>query len=96
MRGDCQGLKPQLLDVLTEMELELGRSINITSGYRPEDRDSSHSTGLAADLEVEGGWARLQYVRAALKAGVPRIGVYSSHVHVDVDTNKPHPVLWSG
>lgn len=94
MKGDIEGLSSFLKWKLEELEKVVGFELEITSGKR-SDANSSHYTGLAADIAVSGGWQRLQVVRWAVDV-FPRVGVYPRHVHVDLDKSRPYPVLWSG
>jgi hypothetical protein len=36
------------------------------------------------------------FINACLKHGVTRIGIYDRHVHIDIDTTKPNPAIWTG
>lgn len=95
MTGALTGLRPVILNTLHDMELELTFEINVTSGFRAGDA-LAHGKGYAADIAVKNGWQRHELVRMALKHRVPRIGVYSKHVHVDFDMSLPYPVIWGG
>ncbi len=79
---------------LHELAVELAFPIEITSGYR--DDDSSHNTRDAADIRVYNGWQRYTLVRLALQHGFKRIGVYDKHIHLDIRTDRPRPVIWQG
>ena len=95
--GNLLGLKSELVDKLLELEEVLRGEIPVivTSGFRAGD-PLAHGKGLAVDLSTVGGYARHSMVSAALAVGFPRIGVYEKHVHLDVDTSLPFPVIWSG
>ena|SRR5688572_1779544 len=58
--------------------------------------NSAHFKGLAVDLRVGNGWERYSIIKAALEAGIKRIGVYDRHVHLDADPALPQPVIWAG
>ena len=88
-------LEPRFLEVLLEIEKELGYEIIITSGYRGADHPIEakkpngpgvHSLGLAADIASVGGTPTYDLVAAAIKVGVKRIGISrkSNFVHIDI------------
>ena len=97
MTGDYHALRHEMTTALRVLESNLpaGMDLHINSGYRA-DKDSSHETGLAADIKIRGGWERRVLVKTALDLGWERIGVYDHHVHLDLDPNRPRPVLWTG
>lgn len=66
---------------------------NVKCGGSPT---SSHLSGRAVDIAVSSGTMRYKMVQAALHVGFKRIGVYDRHLHLDVDYNKPNPVIWLG
>lgn len=99
----------KLMDYLLVYRLEQLRKIVdqplfIDSGFRTEKRnkdiggakDSSHMKGLAADVKCVNSLLRFKIVRYAMWLGISRIGVYSNHVHLDIDTDKPYPLLYYG
>lgn len=83
------------------MANELPFSLYITEGV-PADRsgshveNSEHFEGLGVDLRAQNGWERISIVKAALYAGIDRIGVYTGHIHLGASKTLPHPVMWSG
>lgn len=85
----------QLIRLLDDARAHLGKAMIITSSWRPEVT-SSHNAGKAVDIRAKSGAYRLELVKALLKAGALRIGVYDRHIHVDVDYQRPTPTLWSG
>jgi zinc D-Ala-D-Ala carboxypeptidase len=76
----------------------------ITSGYRNSEENkevdgkdnSAHMKGLAVDLRVQDSVTRFKMVNSLLLAGFKRIGVYTNHVHVDLDGSLPQEVMWTG
>ena len=105
MTGLVNGLDPRLLAVLDQLE-ESGCAIDVTSGKRTEKEnqalvdkgkavsDSAHLTGLAADVACQKSWDRWFLVVQAANAGIRRIGIAKTFVHLDVDISKPQSVIW--
>lgn len=58
---------------------------------------SAHITGKAADIATPSGKERFLIIKALLEAGFTRIGINFSKnfVHVDVDSTKPSPTIFS-
>lgn len=83
---------------------ELGKKLVVSSGVRTLEhnasiggaKDSSHLDGLAVDLLYHNFQDLHTIVSTALKLGITRIGIYSRHVHLDVDKNKPQNTIWYG
>lgn len=101
---EVEGLMPELVDKLNTARHVAGVPFIITSGKRSSDQNeramgvdgSAHVTGLAVDLRVSDGSKRFAIVRGLLAAGFVRIGVYTKHIHCDLDQNKPSNVMWVG
>ena len=93
---------PLFVDELERMRVQLGRPMNITSGCRcPEHNaavggvpNSAHIRGTAADIAVQGGSNRFEFVQLAF-AFFNRIGVAKTFCHVDCDEELISPSLWS-
>lgn len=96
------GAAPALVGVLARLAGELGEEPCLTSVYRCEKHNrevggvpgSSHTKGLAADIACESSAGRYRLLAAILKLGIRRIGIYRSHIHVDVDGDRPQQVAW--
>ncbi len=77
--------------------------IIITSGVRCLDQNtkvggsprSAHLVGWAADLRCSTSTERYLLLGALIHAGVNRIGIYSKHLHVDLDPRKPENLIWA-
>ena len=79
----------------------------INSGYRcPEYNQkfidqgesiekSAHTKGLAADIAAIASATRWKIIIALFGAGFSRIGIGTSFIHVDADTEKPQEVAWT-
>src|SRR6056297_2398375 len=92
--GDPQ---PELLELLDEAREHAGIPFVVTSGVRTPERNeavggtqsSAHTRGLAADLRAETSRERFLILEALILHGAQRIGVYPTHIHVDVDESLP-------
>ena len=89
------------LESLQDARDVAGRPFNITSGFRCENHPeslkrptSSHTIGMAVDIATPNSVSRHMVVRALIRAGLSRIGIGKSFVHVDMDPNKPPNVMW--
>lgn len=75
----------------------------ISSGFRSVEYErlrsrtglSSHCKGLAADIVCLSNLDRFQLVSAFLALGVTRIGIAKNFIHVDMDSSKPSPRIWT-
>lgn len=96
------GLDEGLMKMLDAARYNANIPFVITSGLRtPAENaacggvnDSSHLTGLAADILCENDTDRYLIVNGAVQAGFKRIGLGNQHVHLDIDTSKPQNILW--
>jgi len=101
---EIAGLDKELVCKLEQARHLAQTPFTITSGKRdPEANseaggvpDSSHIKGLAADLAIDGSVNRFRIVKALFDSGFRRIGIYSAHCHVDIDTEKVTDVCWTG
>ena len=80
----------------------------VTSGYRcpdhpievAKDSPGAHCSGKAVDIKVSGERA-LRLLWVAMAHGVTRIGINQKgkhdqrFIHLDVDTDLPHPAIWT-
>ncbi len=96
---------PELIRMLQVARDLYGKPIRITSGCRciKHNRNvggtanSAHISGMAADIATPTGKERFLIIKALLEAGFTRIGINFSKnfVHVDVDSTKPSPTIFS-
>lgn len=101
---EVAGLDPRLIDMLDRARGIAKVPFIITSGLRSVEEnagaggvsDSSHLRGLAVDLRCQESRARYFMISALLAAGFTRIGLYSAHLHVDIDSTLPPMVAWVG
>lgn len=87
-------IKKTLCDILISLADYFGKTLTITSGYRPPAYNASvggssnsfHLRGEAADVSMV-GWnqsEREQFITEAVKRGARGIGVYGSFTHIDI------------
>ncbi len=103
---EVEGLCQELVCKLDSAREIANVPFKITSGFRAPDanataggvEDSAHMSGKAVDLACIDGTSRFAMIKALLAAGFVRIGVYSKHLHADVDDSatKPQNVIWFG
>lgn len=100
-QAKAKGLTTLLLNMLQEVQQDSGIEIVINEGI-PADtsgshvKDSEHFEGNGADVSATDGISRMKIVKSALKIGFKRIGVYTAHVHLGVNTTLPQDVIWGG
>lgn len=87
----------------------LGAPMTVNSGWRSKEHDAavakaagkpvipdpnSHVDGHAADMACTGARERFYLIKAALEAGINRIGFDEAHVHLDDDPRCAPNVIW--
>ncbi|MBF0555608.1 MAG: peptidase M15 [Nitrospirae bacterium] len=95
-------ISPELIATLDKVRESAGIALRITSGCRCAKHneavggksDSAHLEGLAADIAIGGSHERYLVSKAAMAAGVQRLGIGGSLVHMDIDKDKPQEVAW--
>jgi uncharacterized protein YcbK (DUF882 family) len=93
---------PQLLAILQQIREAVGHMLEIESGVRCMDHNlrvggkpnSAHPRGLAVDIVCHSSRLRFQLVSLALQAGVTRIGIGKTFVHLDIDDSLTPRVVW--
>lgn len=95
---NLEDLDIKMLELIVDLETELGYELTITSGYRSPDhpieaaksKPGEHPTGLAVDVAVIGGTAVYEFVQAAMKFGVKRIGINrnKNFIHIGLDESR--------
>lgn len=80
-----------------------GIPLVLNSAYRSREYEkakgrpgtSAHCQGKAVDIRCNTSANRLTIIRAALAAGIQRIGVGKTYIHLDTATDKGHPAgIW--
>lgn len=95
-------LDRKLLNALSVFERLLDIDITYTSGYRSLEEElklggsktGSHLKGLAIDIACNESIPRYKIIFASLASGFKRIGIGKTHIHLDVDPDKPQPLIW--
>lgn len=75
---------------------------NVKSACRCEEHNraeggkptSDHLTGQGMDVSCETSFARWRIVRYAIAAGIIRIGIGKTFVHLGDNLNNPSPRIW--
>lgn len=63
---------------------------------RGRSGSSSYVSGKAVSIRCVDSASRFAILNALLTVGFTRIGIYSRHIHVDVDMGKPQKVIFLG
>lgn len=100
---DISELSSVLVERLILLQKYIGFQLTITSAYRSQSYErskgrkgtSSHCRGLAVDVSAKDSYTRYNVVVGAALAGIPRIGVGETFVHLDIDETKPHPIIFT-
>jgi uncharacterized protein YcbK (DUF882 family) len=101
---EIKGLSAAFVEKLDQARDIAGVPFIITSGKRTPDQNASaqgvensaHLRGLAVDLQCTDSVSRFKILQGAFQAGFRRIGVYTAHIHIDLDDTLPKPVVWVG
>ena len=100
------GIQDALREKLEAARNIAGIPFVITSGFRGTETQndliarglseptSSHPKGLAVDIAAKDSRARALIVGAALKAGITRIGIAKTFIHLDIDDSKDPNLIW--
>ena len=80
------------LDKLDELRFYAGIPLVLNCAYRSVEYDkkkgrsgkSAHCAGLAVDIRCTTGQNRLKILRACYRAGITRIGIGRTFIHVDM------------
>lgn len=102
VRGSGKNMKPKTLAMLCKARKIAGVPFIINSGFRTLAHNkkvggvenSAHTRGYAVDISTPNGENQLLIVKALLKAGFVRFGIYTNFIHVDNDPDKPQYAYW--
>lgn len=100
--SSVEDLNSKLVDTLILAQKMAGFQFTITSAFRSQVYErskgrkgtSSHCKGLAVDISTRDSHTRFKVIAACILAGIPRIGVGKTFVHVDIDETKAHPIIF--
>ena len=103
VQGSGQMMSKDLILILDSVRAELGKPIDINSGYRTPaynekvggKPNSSHLKGLAADIACKDSKYRFELVRELMEHGIDRIGIVNTFIHIDIDDSKSSDVIWT-
>ena len=103
VQGSGQMMDKTLLEMLDEVRDKFDKPIHITSGFRTPAHNeavggvetSSHLKGLAVDIACNKSTDRFDLINCLLDVGFSRIGIASSFIHADIDTDKSIGVIWT-
>lgn len=92
-----------LVGIVQGIRDSIGAPLHVASGCRCAKRNaavegrvnSAHTRGLAVDLQCTDSRTRYEIIHNALRAGVKRVGVYDTFVHIDLDDSLPQEVIWN-
>jgi uncharacterized protein YcbK (DUF882 family) len=106
--GSGKNMSPKILEMLDLAREKYDKPIKITSGYRTKaynqdlkkrgykaSSKSSHLKGLAVDIACIDSKSRFELLDILLDVGFNRIGIASSFIHADIDTDKTCNVIWT-
>ena len=104
---EAKGLTDDLMFKLNRFREYLGQPVYLTETVASGGShvaDTAHASGQAIDGTIRPKndpreftlEEKLKIAWAAGRAGFERVGVYTRHVHLDVDKSKPSPALWTG
>lgn len=89
---------PEKMDTEFLSKLDFARAragvpFNLSSSYRGGDL-GAHGEGLAVDIACLSSRWRFLILRGLISVGFTRIGIYPSHIHVDLSPGRDQEVCW--
>lgn len=99
---DVDGVQPNFRSRLGDVERSSGLTLSYSSVYRCEKHNrvvggsprSAHLEGIAVDIVTPDSHTRFRVLRALIKGGFTRIGIYQNHIHADQHPEHPQQVAW--
>ena len=81
---------------LDKIRADYGKPLRVNSGYRTAEHNSlvggrvgsSHCKGMAVDFHCNNSADRTLLLAAIYKAGIVRVGIAKTFIHIDIDNNK--------
>ncbi|MEZ4883863.1 MAG: D-Ala-D-Ala carboxypeptidase family metallohydrolase [Chitinophagales bacterium] len=100
----CERMDWEFLYLLEQARERAQIPFVVSGGFRTKAHNaavggvtnSCHLYGYCADIRVSNASERYKIVEAAIYVGIPRIGVYSQHIHLCADPAKAQHILWMG
>ena len=97
-------MEAEFLERIDLARSHAGVPFHVNSGWRCERHNeavggkpnSAHLKGLAADIQAKAGLYKYKVAEGAMDAGIKRIGIYPTFVHLDIDPDKPNPTIFLG
>jgi len=76
--------------------------LKINSGFRCEKHNrevggrssSEHLTGMAVDVACTSSRLRYELISNAMRAGITRLGIADTFIHIGVSSEHPQKVVW--
>lgn len=104
MPGSGEAMNPKFIKLLEYARRTAGIPFHINSGYRTGEHNekvggiigSAHTKGLAADIQAKTSFDRYVILKSLMSVGFNRIGIYSTFIHVDMDSEKEQNLVWYG
>ena len=101
--GSGSKMDAEFLQKLDKARELAGCKFKVNSGYRTQEHNlkvggrfgSSHKLGLAADIAYRGSRERYLIMSSAMQAGINRIGLGATFIHLDLDKKKDEKVIWT-
>lgn len=95
-------LAPEVREMLLLLEALLDQELIVNSAFRTVEHEkkqgrsgsSSHCKGLAVDVSCYDSRLRYQIVEKAMTVGFDRIGIGKTFIHLDIDKDKVHPIIF--
>lgn len=95
-------MDPEFLEILDRVREGAGIPLVLNCAYRSKAHEkakgrtgnSAHTRGLAVDIRCNTNSNRMKIVRAALDAGISRIGIGKNFIHIDNDPSLTQDIIW--
>jgi len=102
IKGSGRNMDTTFLSMLDEARGIAKIPFKINSAWRSVNHNkrtggvpgSSHLVGLAVDIHCVNSRDRFLIINALQNVGIRRIGIGNTFIHADIDTSKPHNLIW--
>ncbi len=97
-----QDMEQRAMDIFDRVRDGAGMPLTLTCAYRTKEWDrakgrsgnSAHTAGQAIDISCTDLSTRYKIVQAAINAGITRIGIAKTFVHIDTSNLNTQRVVW--